>query len=190
MQERKVDLGKKMIKNTPLIKPMSIITDKEELRKGNEDIDVYEAKSIINKLEAALEYSPRTGIGLAAPQIRIHKRVAIIRIKNESINLVNPIIVDEESGFMFPDEGCLSLPGVNINTRRFNEIFVRDDLHPAGFVAVGLVAVAIQHEIDHLNGILITDRAVGKNKIGRNDPCFCGKKINGKPIKYKRCHGR
>jgi peptide deformylase len=168
---------------------MSIITDEEELRRSNGDIGVYEAKSIIDKLETALEHSSRPGIGLAAPQVGIHKRVAIVRVKreegSENIDLVNPIIVDQENGFMFSDEGCLSLPGVNLNTRRFNEIFVKDDLHPAGFIATGLVAVAIQHEIDHLDGILITDRAVGKNKIGRNDPCFCG---SGK--KYKKCHGR
>lgn len=172
------------------LKVYNIITDEKELRKNNENTDICEMKSIISKLETTLKYSSRPGIGLAAPQIGIHKCVAIVRAKNENINLVNPVILDKENGFIFFNEGCLSLPGINFNTRRFNEIFVKDDLHPAGFVAIGLVAVAIQHEIDHLNGILITDRALGKNKIGRNDPCFCGKKINGKPIKYKKCHGK
>ena len=45
------------------------------------------------------------------------------------------------------------------------------------------------HNCDHLEGILIIDRAVGKLKIGRNDPCPCGKKINGKAVKWKNCHG-
>jgi len=183
-----------MIENASSIKPMNIITNEEELRKKNDIIEVYEAKSIIEKLEIALSHSPRPGIGLAAPQIGIHKRVAIVRINGddiiENIDLVNPVIVDQENGFMFSKEGCLSMPGINLNTRRFNEVCVKDDLHPAGFITTGLVAIAIQHEIDHLDGILITDRAVGKNKVGRNDPCPCGKKINGKIMKYKKCHGK
>jgi len=174
--------------------PLKIIKDLEELKKPNDKIDLYEAKSIIEKLEIALDNSPRRGIGLAAPQVGIHKRVAIVRIENnsqkEEVNLVNPQILERSGGTTFFNEGCLSLPDTNVNTHRFKEIFVKDDLHPAGFVAIGLIAIAIQHEIDHLDGILITDRAVGKNKIGRNDPCPCGKMENGKPIKWKKCHGK
>ena len=82
------------------------------------------------------------------------------------------------------------MPGKLVNTKRYKEILVRDELHPAGFVVVGFPAVVLNHEIDHLEGILIIDRATGKDKIGRNDPCPCGKKINGRPVKYKKCHGR
>jgi len=174
--------------------PMKIITDIEELRRPNDRIDPYEARSIIDKLETALDSSDKPGIGLAAPQIGIHKRVAIVRISHENskefVDLVNPEIIDQSFGTTFFDEGCLSFPGESFNTHRFKEVFVKDDLHPAGFVASGLVAIAVQHECDHLDSILITDRAIGKNKIGRNDPCPCGKTINGKRIKFKKCHGR
>lgn len=172
---------------------MKIITDVDELRKPNEKIDLYEAKSVIEKLEISLKESNTPGLGLAAPQIGVHKKVAIIRINNDNfqtnLDLVNPEIIEYRNSFTHFNEGCLSLPGTNVNTTRFKEIFVKDDLHPAGFVATGLIAVAVQHEVDHINNILITDRSIQKKKIGRNDPCPCGKIIDGKPVKYKKCHG-
>jgi len=63
----------------------------------------------------------------------------------------------------------------NIQTEKYNCFFTEDSL---------------VHNCDHLEGILITDRSVGKNKVGRNDPCPCGKKTNGKVMKYKKCCGR
>lgn len=172
-----------------MIIPIEIITDIEELKKQNVPADLYESKTIIEKLEIALKNSSRKGVGLAAPQIGIHKHVAIIRLKEggveEYIDLVNPKIIEMENGITVPGEGCLSLPNTHVNTRRFEEVFIKDDLHPAGLVAYGTAAVVIQHEIDHLNQILITDRAAGKNKVGRNDPCPCGS-----GLKFKKCHGK
>jgi peptide deformylase len=169
-----------------------IITDIPTLRKKNEEASVKEAQEIIEELER--ELAEAGGIGLSANQIGIHKKVAIVRVKNEdeeeSLNLVNPRIVEKWGNFICENEGCLSLPGVLVNTNRCNEIFVKDDLHSAGFIATGLAAVAVQHEIDHLENILITDRVAGKKKIGRNDPCPCGKMKNGKPVKWKKCHGK
>jgi peptide deformylase len=163
----------------------NIITDENILRAHNIDALPKEALDIIKKLEFALQHSETEGVGLAAPQIGINKRVAIVRFGHERIDLVNPKIMEKEGGFVNFEEGCLSIPGKRVNTQRYKEIFVKDDLHPDGFAAVGNVAVVIQHEVDHLDGILIIDRVVGKNKIGRNDKCPCG---SGK--KYKRCHGR
>lgn len=183
-----------MIEKAPQPIPMEIVTDISELRKPNSDIDLYEAKSIIEKLEIALENSPKSGVGLAAPQIGIHKNVAIVRINHEEqkeyLDLVNPQIIEKSNGIMFPDEGCLSIPDTYVNTYRFKEIFVKDDLHPAGLIITDFAAIAVQHECDHLESILILDRTVGKGKIGRNDPCPCGATKNGKPIKWKKCHGK
>jgi peptide deformylase len=177
-----------------MIVPIKIVTDIEELKKPNSVADLYEAKSIIEKLEIALKNAERPGVGLAAPQIGIHKQVAIIRVNSEegedNIDLVNPVIIEQEQGIIFKDEGCLSLPGVHINTRRYQEVFIKDDLHPAGVILYGMAAVACVHEIDHLFGILITDRATGKTRVGRNDPCPCGKIVNNKVVKYKHCHGK
>lgn len=167
-----------------------IITDPDVLKGNNEKASLAEYEDIIKELEICLAASETKGIGLAAPQIGIKKRVAIVRTEDQSIDLINPIIVEKDKGFVNFDERCLSLPGVSVNTKRHNEIFVKDDLRPEGFVATGLTAVVIAHECDHCDGIFITDRAVGKNKIKRNDPCPCGKKIEGKPVKYKKCCGR
>jgi peptide deformylase len=166
-----------------------ITTDLKILRSHNDDATLEEAENIIKQLDISLKKSSTRGVGLAAPQIGINKRVAIVRSQDEFIDLVNPIIIEKTIGFVNFNESCLSIPNQCVNTQRYKEIFVKDDLHPDGFVAVGDVAIILEHEIDHLYSILITDRAVGKNKLGRNDPCPCGKTENGKPVKWKKCHG-
>ena len=163
-----------------------IITDEKELRKPNELVSIEESKEIIKQLE--IELGNTHGIGLAAPQIGIHKRVVIIRNKEEIIDLVNPIVLERKNHYINKEEGCLSFPERKFNTARFLELVVKDDLHPAGLVAVGFSAIILTHEIEHLFGTLIIDRAI--NKIGRNDPCPCGLEKDGKRIKFKNCHGR
>ena len=172
-----------------------IITDTSKLREKNEKASAEEAQEVIRELERELVESEAPGIGLAANQIGINKRIAIVRIKHENddgenLDLVNPVMVEQWGSFIHEGEGCLSMPGKQINTNRYREVFVKDDLHPAGFIATGLAAVAIQHEIDHLENMLITDRVAGRGKIKRNDPCPCGKTKNGKPVKWKKCHGK
>jgi peptide deformylase len=104
------------------------------------------------------------GIGLAAPQVGISKRIIVIDIERHHpeyprIALINPVItltVGEELG----EEGCLSLPGVRGMVRRSAMVKV-EGLLPNGskieFDASHLMARVLQHEIDHLNGILFTD---------------------------------
>ena len=164
-----------------------IITNIEELRKPNEKTSLEEAKEIIKKLEQELNNSLTAGVGLAASQIGIYKQVAIVRCEDK-IDLVNPVVIEKQNGFVFKNEGCLSFPGKKVTTFRYKEIFVKDDLHPDGFVATGLTAVVIEHEIGHLFGELLVDRDIGK--IGRNDHCPCGEEKDGKKIKFKNCHGR
>jgi peptide deformylase len=163
-----------------------IITDEKELRKYNEIVTLEESIEIIKQLE--IELKKTSGIGLAAPQIGIHKQVAIIRSKEEIVNIVNPIIISRDHPYNHKEEGCLSFPEKKFNTARFLEIIIRDDLHPAGFVAVGFSAIILEHEIGHLFNDLIIDRAI--NKTGRNDPCPCGLQKEGKQIKFKNCHGK
>ena len=104
------------------------------------------------------------GIGLAAPQVGVSKRIIVIDIEKHHpeyprIALINPVItltVGEELG----EEGCLSLPGVRGMVRR-SAIVKVEGLLPNGnkieFDASNLMARVLQHEIDHLNGILFTD---------------------------------
>ena len=169
-----------------------ITTDLSVLRKKNEDATLEESRSIIKLLELELKNSKVPGVGLAAPQIGINKKVAIIRIESsqEFLDLVNPKIIDKRNPYISENEACLSLPDTKINTQRYKEIVVVDDLHPEGFVAVGFVATVIEHEVDHLESVLITDRAIGKYKVGRNDACPCGRIENNKVVKFKNCHGR
>lgn len=168
-----------------------ITTDLEVLkRKSLPASSLEEGREIAALLEQELASSSTPGVGLAAPQVGVHKRVAIMRTQSASADLVNPRIVAKRGMFVNKGERCLSLPGVSVDTVRYHEVVVEDDLHPAGLVAAGLEAVVLQHEIDHLDGILITDRKAPAAKIGRNDPCPCGAlRPDGKPVKHKRCCG-
>lgn len=103
------------------------------------------------------------GVGLAAPQVGILKRLIVVDAGDEHglIKMINPEIVAKE-GEQFGPEGCLSIPGLNGDVRRAEQVTVTG-LDRAGNVltvtATGLLSRAFQHEIDHLNGVLFTDVA-------------------------------
>ena len=104
------------------------------------------------------------GIGLAAPQIGIHQRVVVIDIsgKNDPPDLIvaiNPAIIHAE-GEAYEEEGCLSVPDYAANVRRHARVIVKAlDLDGAErtWKVDDLLAIAFQHEIDHLDGILFVD---------------------------------
>ncbi|MFU2059328.1 peptide deformylase [Avibacterium volantium] len=102
------------------------------------------------------------GIGLAATQVDVHRRLIVIDIegtKENQIVLINPEII-ESSGETGIEEGCLSLPGMNGFVPRKEKLTVRTlDKNGKDFLlnADGLLAICIQHEIDHLNGIVFAD---------------------------------
>jgi len=101
------------------------------------------------------------GVGLAAPQIGISKRLIVVEINDERLALINPEITaftGRETG----TEGCLSLPGVWGEVERAAQVEVRalnEDGRNITLRADGYLARALQHEIDHLDGILFIDRA-------------------------------
>lgn len=100
------------------------------------------------------------GVGLAANQIGIGEQIMTVDVGEGLLILVNPRVM-ESCGEESAQEGCLSLPDIKVEVRRARKIKVRG-LNEEGkeieMEAGGLLARAIQHEIDHLNGILITDR--------------------------------
>ena len=102
------------------------------------------------------------GIGLAATQVNFHKRIIVIDVSdqcNEPICLINPEII-EKSGEIQWEEGCLSVPDYYENVIRANDIKVQAlNQHGKTFEleASEMLSVCIQHEIDHLNGILFVD---------------------------------
>ncbi len=102
------------------------------------------------------------GVGLAAPQIGISKRVIVVDAGEGLLELVNPEIIGSR-GEDIAVEGCLSIPGVAGEVKRAEQVEVKG-LDRAGKVvkvrANGLLARALQHEIDHLDGILFIDKAI------------------------------
>ena len=167
-----------------------IVTDEEALRVKCEDVLPEEVDELRDKLEKALKQSAldgAPGIGLAAPQIGIAKRMAIVRLGDYKIDLVNASIGEGYDLDYFDNEGCLSFPGRTEKTKRFKEVHILDNMvEPKRFVATGLLAVVCQHELDHTRGVLLPDVAIEqtvvKKKVRPNDPCSCG---SGK--KFKKC---
>ena len=155
-------------------------------------VSVEEGYEIATKLFQVLN-KKGDGIGLAANQVGIDASVAVVNVK-EPIVLVNPKIVRKEEETRYY-EGCLSFPKKGCHTKRYKIVEVKVDnmesnmTFGAGDTDLDLLeSVCVQHEIDHLNGMRILDRAMeltikrDKPKIGRNEPCPCG---SGK--KYKKC---
>lgn len=101
------------------------------------------------------------GVGLAAPQIGVSKRVIVVKVDDELVELINPVIL-EKSGLNSAEEGCLSIPNITGDVVRPAKIRVQG-LNRQGemldFYAERLLARALQHEIDHLEGILFVDIA-------------------------------
>ncbi len=115
------------------------------------------------------------GVGLAAPQIGILKRVIVIDTREEDgpglIEMINPEIIEAE-GTQLSTEGCLSIPGLNGEVERRMYVKVKGldrDGNEVLMDAEGYLAVVFQHEIDHLDGILYTDKAKTIYKVEPQD---------------------
>ena len=152
----------------------------------------------------------KDGIGLAANQVGIDAQVAVVNVR-EPLVLINPKIISKEVEIPFY-EGCLSYPNKGVNTKRYRDVVISTEQSESDWYFSGaqaptdgkgswekeqsknedaqlrtLESVCVQHEIDHLNGVVCMDRKVNTTivkdkKIGRNEPCPCG---SGK--KYKKC---
>ena len=187
-----------------------IITEETKLKLMCEEVKtVKEGEEIGAKLLKELAES-KNGIGLAANQIGINKRVCVINVK-EPIVLINPKIVEKsEEKFLFV-EGCLSFDGESVKTVRHKWVKVNADNHTStlyfsvwnddseeGYskedkLNYALETACVQHEIDHLDGITMFDREVvivpikrENKKIGRNDKVIIKKGSETKSIKYKK----
>jgi peptide deformylase len=137
------------------------------IRKGNDPILRQIAKpvpAITKAIEKLLDDMAETmydaeGIGLAANQIGVAKRLVVIDVGEGLVELINPEII-ERSGSQRGPEACLSLPGLSGEVTRAQSVTVRA-LNRRGeevtIEASGLFARCIQHEVDHLNGILFID---------------------------------
>ena len=104
------------------------------------------------------------GVGLAAPQVGILKRIVVIDVGEGPIVLINPEIL-ETSGEQTGDEGCLSVPGMAGQVTRPNYVKVKamdEDMNEVEYEGEGLLARAFCHEIDHLDGHMYTELVEGE----------------------------
>jgi peptide deformylase len=105
-------------------------------------------------------YTSDSGIGLAAPQIGVQKQIFVWDMDDEPMVIINPEIV-ESSGEWVYDEGCLSIPGLYVEMQRPDHVLMRGldlDGNTVEIEASQLAGRLFQHEIDHLNGVLMFDR--------------------------------
>ena len=177
------------------------------INKKLREVSVEEGEKIAAELFEILN-KRKDGIGLAANQVGIDAAVAVLNIR-EPIVLINPKIISKENEIDFY-EGCLSYPNKGVHTKRYRDVIISTEQSESNWYFSGasqptdgkgsweeskkedqelrtLEAVCVQHEIDHLNGIVCMDRKVNTTivvdkKIGRNEPCPCE---SGK--KYKKC---
>ena len=158
------------------------------LYKESKEVEVFDEhiKQIVEDMfETMYKYN---GVGLAAPQIGILKRILVIDTgeKDEKLEMINPKITKLEKEVIL-SEGCLSFPNVFGNVRRYNYTeaeYMTKDGEKKTIKAEGLFAQAIQHEIDHLNGVLFIDQVIDGKFYTFDDK---GKKKN---IVYKSKYGK
>jgi len=176
----------------------------KKLRKVSADEGLHIAKDLFTILNKT-----KNGVGLAANQVGIDAAVAVVNVR-EPLILINPVIEEQWDEIPYY-EGCLSYPKRGAHTKRYTNVIIKTEQEESGWYFSGagsgeegkgsweedgkkqdreqriLEAVAIQHEIDHLNGKTIFDREVDitirvEKKIKRNASCPCGSEK-----KYKKC---
>jgi peptide deformylase len=183
------DLVERILAGDEHPQSVPVVTDKLKLK---QESDPVTEEDNVERIAATLfrTLSDKGGVGISAPQIGIQKRICVVNVQ-EPFYLVNPRIVDQKRKARYV-EGCLSFPNEQVETRRNQIILVESDNYDSR-IRFGptpdnelpdmenpqlLESVAVQHEIDHLNGTLMFDRRMRKGntyekslkeKIGRND---------------------
>lgn len=131
------------------------------LRKRAEPVSEIdsEVKSLV--LDMIETMNTHKGVGLAAPQVGVLKRIIVIKIDDKDIPLINPLITGKSKEIDLLEEGCLSLPGSFLEIKRFTGVNVKAlalNGNELNIKLEGLAARIFQHELDHLDGKLILDR--------------------------------
>jgi peptide deformylase len=119
-----------------------------------------ELEHLVREMAKAMYEAP--GVGLAATQLGVQKRVLVFDLDEGLVALCNPVVLAASDAREIDDEGCLSLPGITVPVERACEIVAEGtalDGCRVHIEASGLMARVLQHEIDHLDGVLIIDRA-------------------------------
>jgi peptide deformylase len=149
------------------VSALEILTFPDEFLKNPvhpvEQID-GKLQTIIDQMSATMYLAP--GVGLAAIQVGLNKSLLVYDISPKDDGrdlhvLINPSIIAQEGQIMSENEGCLSVPDFRADVQRSAQILVEGlnrDGKPLRFEAEGFLSIVLQHEIDHLNGILFIDR--------------------------------
>ena len=144
------------------IRKIVVLGEDEVLRKRSRRVDKFDKRLRTLLDDMAQTMYDADGVGLAAPQVGILKRAVVIDVGDGLIELVNPEILRTE-GAVVGAEGCLSIPGRRCTVERPEKVVVaaqNRDGKAIQLEAEGLLAVAMCHEIDHLDGILYVDKMV------------------------------
>jgi peptide deformylase len=146
------------------VRPVRLYGDPVLRQKSREvaDVDDTLRELVADMRETMLAYH---GVGLAANQLGVLQRVLVVDVPLEDetraqLALVNPLL-DQRSGTEDGEEGCLSVPGIYESVRRARRVRLRaidESDRPVEFIAEGYLARALQHEVDHLDGVLFVDR--------------------------------
>ncbi len=141
---------------------LNIDTDNETLRKKSREVEKIDERILTLLDDMAETMYDANGVGLAAPQVGVLKKVVVVDIGDGLIELINPVITYKKGEQTGP-EGCLSVPGKTGTVARPEKIKVRAKNRHGEEInidAEGLLAVALCHEIDHLSGTLYIDNVI------------------------------
>lgn len=141
---------------------LNVDTDNETLRKKSRDVETIDDRIITLLEDMAETMYDANGVGLAAPQVGVLKKVVVIDIGEGLIELINPVIIYKK-GEQIDAEGCLSVPGRSATVSRPEKVIVRAKNRKGEEIEItgtGLLARALCHEIDHLSGKLYIDNAI------------------------------
>ena len=182
-----IAVSKEAVKNPPL---KIYMLGQETLRTpANRIVKVDDSIRKLAKDMLITMYSAK-GIGLAAPQVGVQKRILVIDLNFEDPEsppnvFINPEIISSSASLDTYEEGCLSIPGVYLNVVRPSSIKLsfRDEMgRPKKMNAEGLMARCIQHEIDHLNGVLFVDKVTDQDELKKQ---LKENKFNEKDVSQK-----
>ncbi len=138
------------------------------LRKKAEKVKDYrEVSTLIMEMKEVL--GKEDGVGLAAPQVGESLMVIVVKANNGIYGLINPEIIEKSEEEVIIKEGCLSLKGLLFDVRRAKKVkvtFLNESGQESQIEAEGMMAIVLQHEIDHLNGRLIIDEVGPFKKFG------------------------
>ena len=147
-----------------------------EIRKAGDPVlkkQCQAVEKVTGKIKKLLDDMAETmqaadGVGLAAPQVGVELRIVVIDVGEGLIELINPVLLEKE-GCQKGLEGCLSVPGVFGEVERYEKVVV-EGLNRSGrkirVTGSGLLARALQHEMDHLDGVLFVEKAESLQKEG------------------------